>query len=120
MLAEGEELSSNPLRAFFNGLRTTQIGVDVAWRISGGVQWSKDEPMRGPATDLDPNHEQGGNSNVGNTNVIVRRDPATGEIPFGSCPQPDPVLDANCRHLAFGDESLSGAWKLQGRSQGAG
>jgi hypothetical protein len=33
MLAEGEELSSNPLRAFFNDLRTTQFAVDVAWRI---------------------------------------------------------------------------------------
>jgi hypothetical protein len=32
-LAEGEELSSNPLRAFFNGLRTTQMAVDVDWRI---------------------------------------------------------------------------------------
>jgi hypothetical protein len=32
-LAEGEELSSNPLRAFFNDLRTTQIAVDVDWRI---------------------------------------------------------------------------------------
>ena len=29
-LAEGEELSSNPLRAYFNDLRTTQIAVDVA------------------------------------------------------------------------------------------
>jgi hypothetical protein len=28
-LAEGEELSSNPLRAFFNDLQTTQIAVDV-------------------------------------------------------------------------------------------
>jgi hypothetical protein len=35
MLAEGEELSSNPLRAFFNDLRTTQNAVDVAWRILG-------------------------------------------------------------------------------------
>jgi hypothetical protein len=29
VLAEGEELSSNPLRAFFNDLRTTQVSVDV-------------------------------------------------------------------------------------------
>ena len=29
VLAEGEELSSNPLRAFFNDLRTTQFAVDV-------------------------------------------------------------------------------------------
>jgi hypothetical protein len=29
-LAEGEELSSNPLGAFFNDLRTTWIVVDVA------------------------------------------------------------------------------------------
>ena len=29
VLAEGEELSSNPLRAFFNDLRTTQNAVDV-------------------------------------------------------------------------------------------
>jgi hypothetical protein len=35
MLAEGEELSSNPLRAYFNDLQTTQIAVDVAWRILG-------------------------------------------------------------------------------------
>jgi hypothetical protein len=34
-LAEGEELSSNPLRAYFNDLQTTQIAVDVAWRILG-------------------------------------------------------------------------------------
>ena len=33
VLAEGEALSSNPLRAYFNDLRTTQIAVDVAWRI---------------------------------------------------------------------------------------
>jgi hypothetical protein len=33
ILAEGEELWSNPLRAFFNDLRTTQTAVDVAWRI---------------------------------------------------------------------------------------
>jgi hypothetical protein len=32
VLAEGEELSSNPLRGVFNDLRTTQIAVDVAWR----------------------------------------------------------------------------------------
>ena len=32
-LAEGEELSSNPLRRDFNDLRTTQLAVDVAWRI---------------------------------------------------------------------------------------
>jgi len=30
VLADGEELSSNPLRAFFNDLRTTPIAVDVA------------------------------------------------------------------------------------------
>src|SRR5918996_4670116 len=35
VLAEGEELSSNPLFCYFNGLRTTQIVVDVAWRILG-------------------------------------------------------------------------------------
>jgi hypothetical protein len=29
VLAEGEELSSNSLRRVFNGLRTTQIAVDV-------------------------------------------------------------------------------------------
>jgi len=34
-LAEGEELSSNPLRRDFNDLRTTQVAVDVAWRILG-------------------------------------------------------------------------------------
>ena len=33
VLAEGQELSSNPLRRLFNGLRTTQIEVDGAWRI---------------------------------------------------------------------------------------
>jgi hypothetical protein len=33
ILAEGEELSSNPLRAFSNDLRTTQNLVDVAWRF---------------------------------------------------------------------------------------
>jgi threonine dehydrogenase-like Zn-dependent dehydrogenase len=32
-LAEGEELWSNPLRAIFNDLQTTQIAVDVDWRI---------------------------------------------------------------------------------------
>jgi hypothetical protein len=32
-LAEGEELPSNPLRAFFNELRTTHTVVDVDWRI---------------------------------------------------------------------------------------
>ena len=36
VLAEGEELSSNPLRCVFNDLRSTQIAVDVAWRILGG------------------------------------------------------------------------------------
>jgi hypothetical protein len=35
VLAEGEELSSNPLRRVFNGLRTTQITVDVDERIVG-------------------------------------------------------------------------------------
>jgi hypothetical protein len=35
VLAEGEELSSNPLRRVFNDLRTTQIVVDVDWRIKG-------------------------------------------------------------------------------------
>jgi hypothetical protein len=30
VLAEGEELSSNPLWAFFNDLRTTRVVVDVA------------------------------------------------------------------------------------------
>ena len=34
LLLEGEEPSSNPLRAFFNDLRTTQNLVDVAWRIT--------------------------------------------------------------------------------------
>jgi hypothetical protein len=29
MLAEGEKLSSNPLRPVFNGLRTTRNAVDV-------------------------------------------------------------------------------------------
>ena len=33
VLAEGEELSSNPLRRVFNDLQTTQIVVDVDWRI---------------------------------------------------------------------------------------
>ena len=32
-LAEGEVLSSNPLRRIFNGLRTTQSTVDVDQRI---------------------------------------------------------------------------------------
>jgi hypothetical protein len=32
-LAEGEELSSNPLRRLFNELQTTLNAVDVAWRI---------------------------------------------------------------------------------------
>jgi hypothetical protein len=32
-LAEGEELSSNPLRFVFNGLQTTLFMVDVDWRI---------------------------------------------------------------------------------------
>jgi hypothetical protein len=35
VLADGEELSANPLSRHFNGLRTTQIAVDVAWRIAG-------------------------------------------------------------------------------------
>ena len=30
VLAEGEELSSNPLSLYFKGLLTTQIAVDVA------------------------------------------------------------------------------------------
>jgi hypothetical protein len=34
VLAEGEELSSNPLCRVFNDLRTTQIAVDVDRRIS--------------------------------------------------------------------------------------
>jgi hypothetical protein len=38
-------------------------------------RWFKDRPMRGPATDLDPDLEQGGN-----INVVVGRDPATGEV----------------------------------------
>jgi hypothetical protein len=33
LLADGEELSSNPLCRFFNDLRITQTAVDVAWRI---------------------------------------------------------------------------------------
>jgi hypothetical protein len=33
MLAEGEELWSNPLRFVFRGLQTTQAAVDVDWRI---------------------------------------------------------------------------------------
>jgi hypothetical protein len=33
ILAEGEELSANPLRRVFNDLLTTQIAVDVDWRI---------------------------------------------------------------------------------------
>jgi hypothetical protein len=36
-LAEGGKLSSNPLRAFFNHLRTTQVPVDVDWRISSSM-----------------------------------------------------------------------------------
>jgi hypothetical protein len=40
VLAEGEELSSNPLRAFFNDLGITQIVVDVAWRILNLLQRS--------------------------------------------------------------------------------
>jgi hypothetical protein len=32
-LAEGEDLSSNPLRSVFNDLQTTQIAVDVDERI---------------------------------------------------------------------------------------
>ena len=35
VLAEGEELSSNPLRRVFNDLQTTQNAVDVVWRILG-------------------------------------------------------------------------------------
>jgi hypothetical protein len=35
ILAEGEELSSNPLRRVFNGLQSTPAEVDVAWRIFG-------------------------------------------------------------------------------------
>jgi hypothetical protein len=38
MLAEGEELSSNLLCRIFNDLRTTQISVDVAWRIIDGAR----------------------------------------------------------------------------------
>jgi len=34
-LAEGEELSSNPLFCLFNELRSTPIAVDVAWRNLG-------------------------------------------------------------------------------------
>jgi hypothetical protein len=33
VLAEGEELSTNPLRAYFNDLRTTENAVEVDWRI---------------------------------------------------------------------------------------
>jgi hypothetical protein len=35
VLAEGEELSSNPLRAFFNDLCTTLVAVELDWRIVG-------------------------------------------------------------------------------------
>ena len=45
VLAEGEVLSSNPLQAFFNGLRTTQIAVDVAWRIHNPL-WRSPLDMR--------------------------------------------------------------------------
>jgi hypothetical protein len=38
-LAEREELSSNPLRRLFNDLRTTQIAVDVDWRIMSLLSW---------------------------------------------------------------------------------
>jgi hypothetical protein len=37
MLAEGEELSSNPLFCKINGLQTTWFLVDVAWRIAALV-----------------------------------------------------------------------------------
>jgi hypothetical protein len=35
VLAEGEELSSNPLRFVFNELQSTLFAVDVDWRILG-------------------------------------------------------------------------------------
>ena len=37
VLAEGEELSSNPLSCYFNELRTTQVAVDVDRRIFGAA-----------------------------------------------------------------------------------
>jgi hypothetical protein len=44
ILAERQELSSNPLRAYFNDLRTTLISVDVDWRIV--------EPLRGSGASI--------------------------------------------------------------------
>jgi hypothetical protein len=48
VLAEGEELSSNPLRRLFNGLRTTQFAVNVDWRIMS-LRGRYPTPLQRPA-----------------------------------------------------------------------
>jgi hypothetical protein len=56
VLAEGEELSSNPLRRVFKDLRTTPILVDVDWRIlkllqaHARIAWPLFEPELGTGT----------------------------------------------------------------------
>jgi hypothetical protein len=52
VLAEGEELSSNPLQWGFNGLRSTSISVDVDWRILAA--WCRSRPAAdsGPPSGL--------------------------------------------------------------------
>jgi hypothetical protein len=62
-LAEGEELSSNPLRRIFNGLQTTCIVVDVDQRIPTLLPLYGRSPAACKMA-FDPDLWQGGNSNA--------------------------------------------------------
>jgi hypothetical protein len=76
-LAEGEDLSSNPLRRYFNGLQTTHPMVYVAWRIIdhfGGLHSCHGDGAQPAGLSSIRIFEQGGNTVSLSTSV---RSPAS-------------------------------------------
>jgi hypothetical protein len=74
VLAEGEELSSNPLSRYFNELRTTQTAVDVDWRILGLLRRSPLVHGRGPSSIR-------ALSSTADAIILAHRDPAPETFP---------------------------------------
>jgi hypothetical protein len=74
MLAEGEELWSNPLCVRFQRLSITYHQMNCR-RIADSPRYPGGAGCAACKAVFDPDLEQGGN-----TNIVVRRDPATGDM----------------------------------------
>jgi hypothetical protein len=74
ILAEGQEPGSNILFLIFQTLRITHYHMNFR-RISGSPRYRRRGEVRGLKSDLRSDLEQGVN-----INVVVRRDPAAGDL----------------------------------------